>query len=176
MKKLLLFLLGCILILGSFKYLQQDVSSSKVLINKIFMHPFSDPIRSDKFTLSITGKSILKGKVTFRIINFSGKQIFKEVYNPEDLLGDMADDLTTKQKIDTIRNRMNHFFDEWNFVKPAIDPTEKYEEDEADLKIWKDIKSDTNAIGFIYSMYYESTFGIAWSRKNHKVVQFFYSD
>ncbi len=119
---------------------------------------------------------MLNGNVIIRIINFNGKEIFKKTCVTEDLLGDLASELKPRQKIDTIKVRAKHFFDESNFVKPAISSTEKYDEEQTDLKTWKDIKSDRSAIGFIYSMYYENTFGIAWSKRNHKVVQYWFSD
>lgn len=178
MKRLFLFSLASFFIFISSKSLGQNHLSSNqaTLLSKVCIHPFSDPVKPDKFMLSIKGRSLINGKGTIRIINFSGKEIFKKTFISEDLLGDLANDLTPHQKIDTIKSRVKHFFDESNFVKPAIDPTEKFDEDQTDIKTWKDIKSDRSAIGFIYSMYYESTFGIAWSKKNHKVVQFFYSD
>ena len=73
-------------------------------------------------------------------------------------------------------NSHGDFFDEKNFSKPAIGPTDKYDEDDNDIKTWKDIKSDKSAIGFTYSIYYESTLGIAWSKRKNEVVTYFHFD
>jgi len=176
MKKLPFFSLAFFIIILSGNHVKGQHPAPNILLSKVGLHTFSDPVKPDKFILVITGRSLLKGKVTLQIINFSGMEIFKKTCSTEDLLGDMGDVLTSHQKTDTIKSRVLHFFDEHNFTKPAIAPTEKFDKDQTDIKTWKDIQSDRTAIGFIYSMYYESTFGIAWSKKNHKVVEFFYSD
>jgi hypothetical protein len=153
-----------------------SISNAQTLIAKTIKHAFSNSNQPDIFTLSLTGKSILKGTVTFKIFTSTNKEIYKEVFPSTDLLGDMQDVLTNNQKIDTIKNRVKHFFDNENFYKPAIEANAQYDEDETDKETWVDIKGDRTAVGFLYSHGYESSFGIAYSKKKKKVVQYFYSD
>jgi hypothetical protein len=152
------------------------ISNAQSTIATTKKHAFSSPTQLDIFTLSFNGKSILKSTITFKIITSTNKEIYKEVFPSTDLLGDMEDMLTDNQKIDTIKNRIKHFFDDENFYKPAIEANAQYDEDETDKQTWVDIKRDKTAIGFFYSHGYESSYGIAWSKRKKKVVQYFYSD
>jgi hypothetical protein len=152
------------------------VHNANVSLVNTVKHAFSNPARPDVFKLTLTGTSVLKGKVTFQIISFDNKEIHKETFPATDLYGDLEEVLKPKQQTDTITSRFKHFFDKNSFHTPAISPQERYEYDVADKITWTGIKTDKAAIGFIYSHGYESSYGIAWSKKQKKVVQYFYSD
>jgi hypothetical protein len=151
------------------------------LLNYTAARFFSDTVEKDKFNITLYGKGILTGTVVFEITGHDGRQLNKEVFTATDLLGDMEDVLNTKQKIDTIKARMAHFFDENRFVSPAIGnnhtPENDYiEADESEKADWNEIKAIPSSVGFFYNYGYEGTYGIAYSKKKKKAVYIFESD
>ena len=158
-------------------YAQKSVP---VLLTSVYQHSFSDPSKKDIFKLALIGSSILKGKVLFEITTSDHRNIYSETFPATDLYGDLEEDFfTKKQRTDTIKKRFNLFFKASNFKEPAIDRKvtySKYNDDNYDKVTFYDIKSDQSAIGFLYTHGYEGTYGIAWSKKQKKVVKYFYSD
>jgi len=121
-----------------------------------------------------------KGGIIIAIYNHNNKQIYKEEAWSTDLLGD-SELSNNKQIEDSIKVRMVHFFDKSNFFKTAIAKDEKIEDsfddpDAADKQNWADIKEDPTAISFSYNIGYETTLGIAFSKKTNKVVTIFAQD
>jgi hypothetical protein len=157
--------------------------TTKMLLKYNVDRPFSEIERNDHFKIALYGENMLKGVVIFEILNNKNESIFKEMFTADELLGDRIDNLTLTQKADTIKHRMALFFSEDSFTKPAIDSTERYE-NSAYYDIpgipsktdWDAVKADKTTIGFYYSHGYESTYGIAFSKKRGKVIQVFYSD
>jgi hypothetical protein len=144
-------------------------------------HHFSDGELKDNFIIKLSGSSIDSSNLEFEIKNSSGYSIFKRKFPASDLLADMADALSRKQKIDTINARLTHFFDESNFVYPAITGIDEIGENlddpnASDTANWNEIKAIPNSIGFYFSYGYEGTYGIAYSKKKKKAVVIFYSD
>ncbi|MFA6085202.1 hypothetical protein [Mucilaginibacter sp.] len=144
-------------------------------------HHFSNEKLKDNFTIKFPGRSIDSGIVVFEIKSSLGHLIFKKEFPASDLLADMADALSRKQKIDTVNARLTHFFDESNFVCPAIDNTDEIgknldDPNAEDIANWNEIKALPNSIGFYFSYGYEGTYGIAYSKKKKKAVVIFYSD
>ena len=157
------------------------LDTTKKLLSYSIDHFFSDTAKKDKFNISLFGKSIIDGVVVFEIADYAHNQLFKETFPASDLLGDMVNDLNTKQQKDTIQIRMAEFLDTSNFYSPAIDSKEIINDDfdspdKSAIADWNDIKADHTAVSFTYSHGYESTYGIAFSKKRKKVVDIFYSD
>jgi len=135
------------------------------------VHIFSDPVEKDTFKLILIGKLLLKGELSFKIINFKGRLIYSNKFSVIEFLGDMDDSSSTKQqKVDTFKMRFNHFFDEENFSSPALDPNQPLDSDYVAINIQKDIRSDPKAVGFAYAYGYEGSYVIAWSKRNKRVV------
>jgi hypothetical protein len=151
-------------------------SDAQILIAKAYTHPFSDPTKQDVFNISLVGKSLLKGTVTFKIVDFMGRQIFIEKYPSEDFLTGETDLRSPKQLANKLKAQIDHFFDAKNFALPAISLADRYDSDYSDKKTWEDIKAERTATGFTYSHGYEGTYSIAWSKKQKKVVVYFSID
>jgi len=157
------------------------LDTTKQLLNYTSWHNFSDTSEKDNFNITLYGQSMIAGTVVFKIINGEQNRIYQEIFPASDLLGDEIDELSLSQQQDTIKVRMAHFFDNENFDSPAIDKSDKaednfYDPDKSQKADWEDVKSDAKSVGFIYSRRYESTFGIAYSKKKKKVVRIFESD
>lgn len=155
--------------------------SQKPIFTSTAKHPFSSHAQSDSFVLTLTGRSVLKGNITFHIYK-NNTIVFTDTFPASDLLGDMYDAIPTdKQRADTIIGRMKRFFDSENFIQPAIKITRNGPADPEDIPtefkpILAEIRSDRSAIGFVYSHGYEGTYAITWSKKKAKALYYFESD
>jgi hypothetical protein len=153
----------------------------KPLFTATAKHPFSSRAQNDSFVLSLTGRSVLGGNITFHIYKDS-KVIFTDTFPASDLLGDRYADIPTdKQRADTILHRMKIFFGSNNFIQPAIRITRDESGNSTDIPpefklILAEIQSDSSAIGFVYSHGYEGTYAIAWSKKKAKALFYYSSD
>jgi hypothetical protein len=142
-----------------------------IIIRNSTLHAFSNPNKKDTFQIEVSGKSLLDGIVYFRIISFSGQEIYKISCDANDLIGyGLSDNSTNKEKEKFIKDRINNFFNKDNFLIPAIKKTDEYDQDYSDKDVWLDIKSDPTAIGFYYLIGEEDNREIAYSKKNKKVI------
>ncbi len=179
---LMLALYGKKSILPAYTAKTNTAKSPVLHLSNSYTHVFSDLVHKDTFSINLTGKSIINGRITFNIVNFNGKKIFTEKFAARDLLGDLIDiKSSAKQQEDTIKNRMKHFFEKENFKQPAIESADTFEgaysnPEPSDKKDWEALKTDHKSIGFIYSYGYEGKYGIAWLKKKKKVFLYFYSD
>ncbi|MGN6179283.1 MAG: hypothetical protein ACTHNW_08885 [Mucilaginibacter sp.] len=158
-----------------------DTTAGNQLLRYSCTHQFSDSSSRDIFSITLYGKSIDSGNIVFKITDHTHRQIYRETFPASDMLGDLMDVVDKKGSEDTIKRRMAAFLDTSNFHSPAIGSNENVEDafenaDKSDISNWKDIKSDTTSIAFIYSHGYEGTYGIAYSKKQKRVVAIFYSD
>ena len=151
---------------------------TNVLTSNVAQHTFSDTYKKDTFKLTLSGSSILDGNLTFKIVDFNNAIIFSDTFPSSDLLNDQADVIPTpKQKEDSILKRVRDFFNEKRFVQPAITSTDPYDEEiNCGRETWENLIADATSIGFIYSHGYESSFGIVYSKRDKRVVQYFASD
>ena len=146
-----------------------------ILIEQRVMHAFSQIDKKDEFYVCIKGESIVEGKMIFKIISHNGTEILKEEF-PSYLLMDYGfegDINSIKDREDYMKIRIEEFFNENNFINPAIAVDDKFEADYSDKEIWDDIKSDPTAIGFYYLIGEEDGRRIAFSKKTGKVVMYF---
>ncbi len=160
---------------GPFK---QKNSPVKILITVKADHAFSNPMVKDHFEISLIGRSVAGGKISLSIFSNDHKLIFRDSFPANHLLYDLDEEglLSAKQKEQFIRKNINRFFADSCFIYPAIKIAEPFYDDNSNKAIWLDIKSNKQAIGFVYSHGYEGTYAIAYSKKKQKVVQYFSSD
>ena len=156
------------------KFLTSD--SSSILKTNCVAHKFSHPDKLDTFIVYIKGKTILDGEVTFIIKDFNGVEIFKETFPSKYLIDfglDNGSSESENNKTIYIEQRITKFFEEENFIEPAIKLNEEYIEDYSDKAVWEDIHSDQTSIGFHYLLGEEDNRLIAYSKKMKKVVIYF---
>lgn len=152
-------------------------TSAKVNHQVTKSHEFSKPGKKDLFSISLTGKTILDGDVVFKIVAYNNKTIYEDKFKANFLVGNgppesYAKPMTVKQQEDYIIKRMNEFFAEKNFKKPAI-TMETLDTYNISKAIWDDIKADKSSIGFIYTIGKENTKHIAYHKKSGKAVMYF---
>ena len=154
---------------------QTNTIEDSVLIENKVKHSFSQIDKNDEFYICIKGKSIVEGKMIFKIIKSDGIVILNEEF-PSYLLigyGFEGDMNSVKDKEDYIKSRISYFFNEDKFIQPAIQPGESFDEDYSDKEIWDDIKSDQTSIGFSYLIGEDDGRMISFSKKKGKVVMYF---
>ncbi len=144
------------------------------------MRNFSDTKRLDKFTLKQAAyTNFVDDDFIFSIISHNGKELYKATFKGADLIdfgiNDYAENgqvsIELKQKY--IAKRVLTFFEDKNFMNPAIKPEETLEPSYSDEKIWKDIKANKNAIGFYYLLGASDGRSIAYSKSKQKAVVYF---
>lgn len=149
--------------------------NDSVLIENRVMHAFSQVDNKDEFYICIKGKSILKGKIIFKITNSDGIELLNEEF-PSYLMMDygfVGDMNSLKDCEDYIKNRIKDFFNEKYFICPAIKSDENFDESYSNKEIWDEIKSDQTRIGFSYLIGEEDGRHISFSKKKGKVVIYF---
>lgn len=159
---------------------KESASASKksdLLIENKVLHAFSDPSKKDEFRIAITGKSLLKGKVLFTITNSEGKNILREEFDANYLLGyDFIGNIHSQKETDAfIKKRIASFFSEDKFSIPAIEESVVFEDQSyyIDKETWEEVKANKQAIGFYYLLGSEDGRHIAFSKKKGKVVMFY---
>ncbi|MER2998548.1 hypothetical protein [Pontibacter populi] len=178
MRKLLVLSLCLLLIACSTKERQEEAKAQEVSTNiikqSVKQHAFSDPATKDTFKVTLEGDSVQTAKVTFEIHNSKGEQIYLEQFDAIDLINyDLPENANPADWDKFILNRIDTFFEEENFVTPAIQSGMEFDPYYADETAWEDIKSDSNSIGFYYLLGKEDGRWIAYSEALQKVVMYF---
>lgn len=153
-----------------------SIKKDSVLIENRIQHLFSSPDKKDEFYICLQGESLMDATFIFTITNPEGVEIYREEFPSIFLIGyDLAGGInaTKRNQKNFIKYRVRHFFDEENFLIPAINSDQEFDEDYSDEDIWNGIKSDQNTIGFYYLIGEEDGRKIAYSRKLKKVVLYF---
>lgn len=136
-------------------------------------HQFSYPGKNDLFQISLAGKNIINADIEFKIISYNNKTIYQQKFKGLDLIGFGSNNgmpMTNKQQEDYIIKRMNEFFNEKNFSKPAIKSNELVDTGIISKQIWNEIKANKNSIGFYYLLGKEDGRYITFYKKTGKVL------
>ncbi|TSJ42521.1 hypothetical protein [Fluviicola chungangensis] len=156
---------------------EEPAEKSKYLIENKVLHAFSDPKKQDEFQLVITGESLLKGKAVLTITSSEGKDLLKETFDANFLLGyDFTGDIHSKKETDAfITKRVKEFFSEDRFTVPAIEENDVFEDQSyyIDKATWEEIKSNRQAIGFYYLLGSEDGRHVAFSKQKGKAVMYY---
>jgi len=153
---------------------QAKVDTLRSLYGNHTLHYFSNSAEKDTFKISVLGKSIVGGQIKFEIMDAKGQWVLNETFQAYNLIGyGLQSDATDEQKVAYIKNRIDAFFDEDNFHKPAIATDEPFDKSYSEKAIWEDIKSDHSSIGFHYLIGEEDGRNIAYSKTLKKTVIYF---
>ncbi|WP_400193728.1 hypothetical protein [Hymenobacter sp. B81] len=140
-------------------------------------HLFSSPSAPDLFQLVLRGDSLLSSEATFSITAADGTVIFRETLSSADLEAALVYEMTrpgaTKAEREAyLRRRMDEFFAEKNFRRPAIGPQENYQPGLTDRATWDDLRRRPDAWSFRYLVGKEDGRRIAWSPLKKQVVRY----
>ncbi|UOG73997.1 hypothetical protein MTX78_17965 [Hymenobacter tibetensis] len=139
-------------------------------------HTFSSPSSPDEFKLVMRGKDMLTGEATFTITDASGQVIFREILSAGDLEAAMVYEMktptaTADERAAYVRRRMDEFFTEKNFQKPALTPKSAFPTDNTITRAaWDDLRQRPDAISFSYLVGKEDRRRIAWAPSTKQVI------
>ena len=74
--------------------------------------------------------------------------------------------ITDEEKINMIKKRVSSFFDDKNFIFPAINSSDVIDTDYSNSEIWNAVKSNPKALGFYYLIGDELGCKLAYSKKH----------
>lgn len=150
---------------------QGTVDKKAIIYKNVTLHNFSSPVDLDTFKIYVTGKTIKDGEFTFKIVTSKGETILEEKYQSLYLV-DFGFDERLGTEEEYIKKRLDSFFSEEHFKKPAI-TDQTFDGNYSDKAIWEDIRSDKTSIGFKYLIGKEDGRHIAYSKSKRKVVMYF---
>lgn len=142
-------------------------------------HAFS-AATPDVFSLVLRGSAVLSAEATFTITTAAGEVIFREVLSSSDLEAALVYEMkgptaTQAEREAYVRQRVQEFFAEKNFHRPAVAKTATFPPaPEApaglDRTAWDDLQRRPDAISFHYLVGKENRRSIAWSPLRKQVV------
>ena len=147
--------------------------SDKIIYVTEKKHEFSSAPALDLFRLTLVGKNIFDGVVTFEIFTEKGKKIYNRAFTVYEMMERGPGDSRTEYDSTMIVIIMNQFFDEIMFSKPAFTDSADINDNFSDIATWNLIKQDADAISFSYLLGAEDGSRIAYSIKKKKVVVYF---
>ena len=152
------------------------LGDSSLLLLKERRRPFSSLDSKDLFQLKVEGNKILSAVVIFKIFNSVGDKVYEDRFNAFDLVNREELELQNPSEDERsayIKKRIEHFFDEDNFLTPAIDPKAEYIENIESKAVWDSLRKDKVSIGFEYKLGIKDLKKISYSKKLKKVVVYF---
>ena len=148
-------------------------SRFNILYKKNALCNFSSSIKKDSFKIIVVGESFAKGDFGFQIKNDSGRLLFNETYPSISLLGYDFIKTDSTDTTDYMIRRIEGFFDQYHFIKPAISPDDKFNAKYSNKDIWNEIKSDKRAIGFRFLVGNRDGHQIVYSKRYGSAVLYF---
>jgi len=172
MKQLLACLLLCTILLAACNNASDTTVGE---LSKTIAKPFSDSLKVDTFKVQILGDTPDNMHLAFSITSFNGKQIYDIDIKATDLFKNYIAtiDLSKKKnQIEFLKEEVNRFFDDENFMEPAVDEEDRSDENVPDKLFFNELKK-TKLNGFIYRLGKENKNYIAWSAKEGKVKTYY---
>lgn len=155
-------------------HVEEHLLQEAVLYENTILHEFSSPVEKDSFKIQLTGRSINEGEVSFEIKSKHGHIILDETFPATYLLDyGLKANPTEEETADYIKERIDKFFDESNFINPAISRQDSFDADYSEKQIWEEVLADTTSVGFYYLVGEEDGRHITYSKRLRKAVVYF---
>jgi len=139
--------------------------------SKTMLHSFKDSIQSDTFRIVLRGHKPKDMELIFTITPKDGAPIYTTVLKAKALIDNYKEtvDLEKEEKqLLFLEEELNQFFDEENFLEPAVTENEIPDDNTPDKNFFNELKK-TGLDGFKYRTGKESKVYIAWSNAENKV-------
>ncbi|MFP5081919.1 hypothetical protein [Pedobacter sp. JCM 36344] len=136
---------------------------------------FSDSLLADTFTVKVSGTNLDSQKLDFRITNSKGREIYQVNIPSATLLKnyDATIDLKKgKNQATFLQSEVSRFFDEENFMEPAITEMETPDKNVPDLAFYEELRR-SGLNGFFYRLGKEDKIYIGWSAKENEVKVYY---
>lgn len=136
---------------------------------------FSDSTQKDIFRIEFTGAAPETSQLVFTIRNAAGEEIYRNQVAAKDLFANYDAELDLSKKKNQVvflKDESDHFFDEENFLVPAVAEDEQPDANVPDKKFHAELKK-SKLNGFKYRLGKESNLYIAWSAQQGKVMVYY---
>lgn len=138
---------------------------------KQVVKPFSDPELADTFRVVLQGDKPKNMTLNFSVISHAGEQIYSQNFEAKkliDLYKQTVDLKKEDKQIAFIKQEYELFFEDENFLEPAVTETETPDQFVPDKAFFAELKQ-SGLNGFMYRLGQENKVYIAWSAKEKKV-------
>lgn len=142
---------------------------------KTMVRPFSDSLQADTFKVKIEGSKPKDMQLVFSIRSFEGRQIYRVSIKATDLFKNYDATINLdkkKNQLKFLKEEISRFFDEENFMEPAVTEQESPDQHVPDEAFFEQLKAD-GLNGFIYRLGKEQKIYIAWSLTEKKVKPYY---
>lgn len=136
---------------------------------------FSDTTALDTFVIELKGEKTDDMLLKFKIITAAGKEIYNVDLNAKSLVDNTDPNIDLRKEKDRqsfIKNIAANFFDEENFLEPAVLEDQQSDNNTPDKAFFVELKK-TQLNGFRYRLGKESNLYIAWSTADQKVKVYY---
>ena len=133
--------------------------------------PFSDLEQVDTFKVVLTGDKPKNMMLKFSITAHDGKEIYSQNFEAKTLIDHYKQTVDLKKEdkqIAFIKQEFEMFFEEDNFLEPAVTETEDPDQFVPDKAFYAELKQ-SGLNGFMYRLGQENKVYIAWSEREQKV-------
>jgi hypothetical protein len=176
MKKQLIIPL--IFLIGFISCQQNESAKSKtseVNLQKKILRAFSSSSKQDTFSIRLTGKTPKEMLLIFTITDFSGKNIYHQILKANDIIDSYKHTVKLdreSEQIEFLKQEATLFFEDENFLEPAITKEEFPDKNTIDKAFYDELKK-TGLNGFKYRLGKETKIYIGWSVTDHKVKTYY---
>jgi hypothetical protein len=142
---------------------------------KTALRSFSDTAKLDTFKVILKGDRPKQMELVFTITPASGIPVYTKVIKATELLDNYKEDLDLgkeKKQVQFLQEELGLFFEEENFIEPAVTETEEPDKNTPDKNFFTELKR-TGVNGFKYRLGKESKVYIAWSAAEGKVKPYY---
>lgn len=153
----------------------QQVNAVKKRYQMEKIQVFSNPLEADTFKIELLGSQPKEMLLHFSIIASGGNRIYDEEIKASDLIDNYKEsvDLARDKKRKTfMEQEFKLFFEEENFLEPAVTEAEEPDKNTPDLIFFEELKK-SSLNGFKYRLGSETSVYIAWSAVDNKVKTYY---
>lgn len=143
--------------------------------SKTVLRSFTDTAKLDTFKILLKGDHPKDMELVFTITPDNGVPVFTKVLKGTELLDNYKESLDLKKEkkqVQFLQEEVGLFFDEENFLEPAVTETEEPDKNTPDKNFFAELKK-TGVNGFKYRLGKESKVYIAWSIAEGKVKPYY---
>lgn len=167
---LILFALGLLTACNS-----SDHQNFSKTADQVVLKPFSDSLKADTFKVSLMGNVLKDITIRFTITSHDGQLIYNKDFKATDLIENYKSSVDLKKErtqLAFIKDEYKLFFEDENFLEPAVTENEKPDKNTPDINFYNELKQSA-LNGFKYRSGKETSVYIAWSEKEKKVKPYY---
>ena len=169
------YLLPILIVIGIATACSHSNKSAEKTDPQIVLKPFSDSLKADTFKLVLHGGKLQEMSMDFSITAHTGQQIYNKIFKATDLINNYKASVDLEKErtqVSFIKDEFKLFFDEENFLEPAVTENESPDQYTPDTLFYNELKK-SRLNGFKYRSGKETSVYIAWSEQEKKVKPYY---